>query len=177
MPERLELSDEELMRLYQEGHEEAFRVLYARHSGRVYGYLRKRLPTAEAAGDVFQAAFLKLHHSRQQFNSSFAFTPWLFTVVRTSLIDWQRRSARQSSVPFEESMLPVESPQANLAPVPDLSHLPLKQRTAVEMRVFGELSFEEIATRLNTTPVNARQILSRALKSLRSLLVKTGGEK
>lgn len=82
MTERLEkLSDEELMTLYQDAREDAFRVLYDRHRGRMYGYLRKRLPNAEAANDVFQAAFLKLHRSKDQFDASYSFHPWLFTVV------------------------------------------------------------------------------------------------
>lgn len=175
MPKGLEeLSNEELMRLYQDAQEDAFNILYQRHSGLVYGYLRKRLPTAQAASDVFQAAFLKLHRSKEQFNSSFSFTPWLFTVVRTSLLDWQKnQNRRPAPSPLDENFAAPTTPE--LVTAPDLSALPQPQRTAVELRYLQELSFEEIATRLDTTPGNARQIVSRALKNLKSMLIKTGG--
>src|SRR6266481_6073957 len=87
-----ELSDEELMALYQQGEEVAFNRLYLRYSDRVYGFLRKRLRDPQAANDVFQASFLKLHRSRDQFNPSFMFAPWLFAVVRTVLLDWHKDS-------------------------------------------------------------------------------------
>jgi RNA polymerase sigma factor (sigma-70 family) len=172
MPERLEeLSDEELMRLYQDAREDAFNILYQRHSGLVYGYLRKRLPSAQAANDVFQAAFLKLHRSKNQFNSSFSFLPWLFTVVRTSLLDWQKNQNHMGPMLSlnEDTASATQTDQVTL---PDLSALPGRQRTAVKLRYTDDLSFEEIAKRLNTTPGNARQIVSRALRSLKSLLGK-----
>jgi RNA polymerase sigma factor (sigma-70 family) len=175
MPERLEeLSDEELMRLYQDAREDAFNILYQRHSGLVYGYLRKRLPSKQAANDVFQAAFLKLHRSKDQFNSSFSFLPWMFTVVRTTLLDWQKSQKQTASaLPLPEEL--ASPPPEEQVTLPDLSALPGRQRAAMEMRYTGDLSFEEIATRLNTTPGNARQIVSRALKSLKSILSKPGG--
>jgi RNA polymerase sigma-70 factor (ECF subfamily) len=175
MPKRLEeLSDEELMRLYQDAREDAFNVLYQRHSGLVYGYLRKRLPSPQAANDVFQAAFLKLHRSKDQFNGSFAFMPWMFTVVKTSLYDWQKnQNLRAAPLTLDENLASPPLPES--VPTPDLSVLPEAQRTAVELRYLNELSFEEIAARLNTTPGNARQIVSRAIKGLKALLVKEGG--
>ena len=174
MPERLEdLTDEELMRLYQDAREDAFNILYQRHSGLVYGYLRRRLPNAQAANDVFQAAFLKLHRSKEQFNASFSFTPWLFTVVRTSLLDWQKSQNRRAShLPLDENIASAPAPEPAIAP--DLSMLPDRQRAAVKLRYVDDLSFDEIATRLKTSPGNARQIVSRALKSLKSIFAKPG---
>ncbi len=168
-----ELSDEELMALYQQGEELAFNRLYLRYSDRVYGFLRKRLQDPQAANDVFQASFLKFHRSKDQFNSSFMFAPWLFAVVRTVLLDWQKdqKNTRLSlELNEDQHSAPIlEIPHIARA---DLSPLPQPQRAAIEMRYFDELSFEEIAGRLETTSGNVRQLVSRGLKSLKSLVVK-----
>ncbi len=178
MNEKLDqLTDEELMVLYQEGHEDAFNRLYRRYSDRVYGYLRKRLNDPHAANDVFQASFMKLHRSKAQFNSTYTFAPWLFTVVRSVLLDWhkaQKRNALNSE--FREETFQASETDEPLTPFPrpELSKLPETQRLAVEMRYFGELSYEEIATQLETSPGNVRKLVSRGIKSLKSLLVKSG---
>lgn len=172
------LTDEELMVLYQEGHEDAFNRLYRRYADRVYGYLRKRLNDPQAANDVFQASFLKLHRSKEQFNSTFTFAPWLFTVVRSVLMDWHKAQKNKilDSEFREESFQTAEVVEV-VIPLPrsELSKLPETQRLAVEMRYFGDLSFEEIATRLETSPGNVRQLVSRGIKSLKSLFEKAGG--
>jgi RNA polymerase sigma factor (sigma-70 family) len=179
MNEKLDdLTDEELMVLYQNGSEEAFSRLYRRYSDRVYGYLHKRLNDSQAANDVFQASFLKLHRSREQFNSNFKFTPWLFTVVRSVLLDWQKAQKNTTStVEFrEEISLQTENQLPTAAfPRDKLLKLPESQRLAIEMRYFGELSFDDIAARLDTTPGNVRKLLSRGVKKLKSIFEKSGG--
>jgi RNA polymerase sigma-70 factor (ECF subfamily) len=165
------------MVLYQQGEDAAFARLYSRYEGRVYGYLRKRLNDPQAANDIFQASFLKLHRSKDQFNASYMFAPWLFAVVRTALVDWQRnrRNDVLTSELKEESVAALQ-PESPAIARTELSSLPEPQRLAVEMRYFDELSFEEIATRLQTTPGNVRQLVSRGVKGLRSLFEKGGAK-
>lgn len=179
MNEKLDpLTDEELMVLYQEGHEDAFNRLYRRYADRVYGYLRKRLNDPQAANDVFQASFLKLHRSKEQFNSTFTFAPWLFTVVRSVLLDWHKAQKNKvlDSEFKDELFRTSEITEAVVSfPRTELSKIPETQRLAVEMRYFGDLSFEEIAARLDTSPGNVRQLVSRGIKNLKSLFDKAGG--
>lgn len=172
-----ELSDEELMVLYQQGQEEAFNHLYRRYADRVYGYLRQRMRDPQAANDVFQAALMKLHRSKDQFNSTFAFAPWLFAVVRTALLDWQKDVRNKVvQVEFEENLFLQPQPIiASGIGRDDLSNLPEPQRAAIEMRYFDDLSFDEIAARLETTPGNVRKLVSRGIQNLKSFFTKAGG--
>lgn len=159
------------MRLYQHGREDAFNILYRRYSRRMYGFLRKRLKNPQSCSDVFQATFVKLHRSRHQFNSSFAFAPWLFTIARTSAIDFFDKNLALESILSENEILreiPAEVPSLDLV---ELSALPETQRTAIEMRYLKEMEFEEIAKRLETSPANVRKIISRGLKQLRSIFL------
>jgi RNA polymerase sigma-70 factor (ECF subfamily) len=89
-----EKTDEELMLAYQLGDENAFRELYTRHSERVFGFLRLKLHDEAKAHDVFQATFLKLHKSRSRYDSTLPFTPWLFTICRSELLDALKKEKR-----------------------------------------------------------------------------------
>jgi RNA polymerase sigma factor (sigma-70 family) len=161
-------SDEELMVAYQLGEAEAFEELYSRHAPKVLGFLRKRLSSDAQARDVFQATFLKLHKCRDRYDASFPFVPWLFTICRSELLDAVKKPhvARETLVetlpePIPEVALETESV--------DLGLLPQAQRDALEYRYTQDFSFDEIAKRLETSPVNARQLVSRALRTLRGL--------
>jgi RNA polymerase sigma factor (sigma-70 family) len=163
-------TDEELMIAYQKGESAAFDILYKRHSGRVYGFLKLRLRDRAQVDDVFQGTFLKLHDHRAQYNDSLPFTPWLFTICRSVLVDAVRKNAtiREDHESIDIETVPAQSPESALE-LPDLTLLSADQRRAIELRYRQELSFEEIAKKLETSPTNARQLISRAVTKLRNL--------
>lgn len=165
-----DLSDEELMTIYQQGQSAAFDELYRRHSARVYGYFHKRTGQAQLADDLFQSCFLKLHRSRDLFNTSFAFMPWLFTIARTTLLDWQKSPKNQQTLTEWNEDISAPTSQSPSGPSVDLSVLPANQRLAVEMRYLDDKSFEEIAKHLATSPANVRKLVSRGLKRLKLLV-------
>lgn len=151
------------MSAYQQGDASAFDELYRRYSAKVYGYLSSKIPERSIRDDIFQATFLKLHQSRARYDRSYPFAPWLFTICRNTFLDAVRKVSRT------EVNLPTELVE-EVSPAPevlDLSSLSESQRRALELRYSEGFSFEEIATRLNTSPVNVRQLVSRALKRLR----------
>lgn len=161
-------TDEELMLAYQNGNGDAFTILYSRHSSRVYGYLLKRLKTKPQADDVFQNTFLKLHNTRFSYDPSLPFAPWLFTICRGVLIDHVRKQQRSQEVPLTEEVENVPSEASKAEPeIPSLEGLNSQQREVIDLRFHGDLSFEEIAKRIETSPANVRQVLSRAIRKLR----------
>lgn len=165
-------SDEELMGMYQEGDYLAFEALYYRHSGRVFKYLTQR--NAPEARDLLQQVFLKMHRSRHQYSTQYPFLPWLFAVTRNALLDSHKLAANkisQQSSDLRDGILP-EAPALTPAVLNEelalaLKTLPLDQRRAIELRYLSEWSFEQIAADIKTSPANARQLVSRAVKKLR----------
>ena len=81
------MSGAELMVLYQGGDIEAFNCLYDKYKSQVYGYLQKREEKRTEVDEIFQDVFLRLHRSRSRYKGEFPFEPWLFAVVRNSLVD------------------------------------------------------------------------------------------
>ncbi len=173
-------SDETLMTAYQQGNEKAFALLYGRHSAKVYGFLHKRLQDRTMIDEVFQETFLKLHGSRARFDNAYPFLPWLFTICRTTMIDHIRGLKNErdhkvdlgadSALKLENFPAPPETdPDDEMPALPDLSILSATQQQTMELRYKEELSFEEIALRLQTSPGNVRQLVSRAIKKLKSV--------
>lgn len=169
-------SDEELMQYYQAGEQVAFEILFKRHAGRVLGFLTKRLAQKQAAHDLTQEVFLKLHRSRAQYVADFAFAPWLFAITRNVWIDHLKKNSKE--VPARQDFLEILSPPAEPVLVTrddNLEGLPPRYKVAVTMKIYDDATFEEIARRLATTSENARQLVSRGIKRLREMITKKRG--
>jgi DNA-directed RNA polymerase specialized sigma24 family protein len=169
-------TDEELMAKYQEGSEEAFKVLYTRHSGKIYGYLKSRIRSEQEVTDLFQETFVKIHRSKHLYNRSLPVLPWLFSITHSVMIDGTRKTYKKNEVyDFDFNQFPAAVPAASLGLPSEISSLPENQQTAMQMRYVDEKTFEEIAESLKTSPANVRQLISRGIKNLKNL-VKSGDD-
>lgn len=182
------VSDVELMKAYQGGDAHAFELLYRRHSGRVYAFLRKRLQKKEEVDEVFQHIFTKFHISRYQYDPTYSLNQWIFVMAKTALLDHWRKMSRQMDQPVEQSIEeyagaasesnPVteqEAQEATQEQVLGFESLSPEQKKVIQLRVQEELCYEEISKRLGKSQLSIRQILSRALKRLREAQVSQGG--
>jgi RNA polymerase sigma-70 factor (ECF subfamily) len=161
-------TDEGLMLAYQRGDEEAFRVLYGRYSARVYGYLRLKLKARSTVDDAFQTVFLKLHQFRSRYDPALPFAPWLFTISRNVTGDIFRAQAHdmEDLSAFGVGQMPAMERPATPG-LPDLGSLAPEQQQALRLRFGQDLSFDEIAKQLRTSPANVRQLVSRAVRKLK----------
>lgn len=172
-------TDEELMILYKQGAEEVFKLLYERHSAKVLGFLKSRVRNKEKAHDIFQEVFLKIHKSKHLYNETLPFLPWLFTITKNALVDEIRKNSKEKSH-VSGDKLALASPEAEETAelgevLPLLQGLPRNQKRVLEMRYIEEKTFEEISLALETSPVNARKLLSRGVQRMKELL--TEGDK
>lgn len=171
------LTDEQIMILYQNGDAGAFKVLYDKHASKVYGFLRKRISNQERAAEIFQEVFVKLHKSKKSYSENYSALAWIFTVTRTVMIDELRKEKRVQLVDgYDFDQIPAKSEAAeSYLDNEILKKLPDQQKAAIELRYFGEKTFEEIAEVLNVSPGNSRKIISRGIKRL-SELIAAGGK-
>jgi RNA polymerase sigma factor (sigma-70 family) len=174
-------TDEELMLAYANGDMEAFTTLYQRHKGKVLGYLVSRLRDRDEAEEVFQAAFTKLHQARKKYRRDIPFLSWLFTISKNAMIDHVRKTqVYRKHVTTSEELVAAAVDLCGGNSVPrqlpaELASLSAMQRQVLELRYAQELSFAEIAEQLQTSAVNARQMVSRALRRLREFMQGEGG--
>jgi len=161
------LSDEKLMKLYQEGENMAFELLYARHKAKVYSYLNKRV-SQELVDDIFQSIFIKFHKTRKRYNAQYPLLKWIYVICRSELLDALKKKKIQT-IEFQDNQ--IGSPDKRGAEfIISLEHestLTNDERDALQRRYFSDQEFKEISTSLNTSESNVRKLISRGLKKLR----------
>ncbi len=163
-------SDEDLMRDYQAGSEEAFGLLYEKYSDQVYSFIKKRMRESEAE-DLYQKVWHKLHEKRDLFKDQ-PFAPWFFIMIRNLLIDEYRSLGRKKSKEFLDELL--EKIYSQSAEGNDLEEilktLPIDTRDLVQKYYLDGASYEELERETGLSQPNLRQRLSRALRGLRNKL-------
>ena len=178
-------TDEELMLAYRAGDAAAFDLLYARHKGGVFRYLRRQTGNAGHAEELFQDVWLRLIDARGRYEPQAKFTTWLYTIAHNRLMDHFRAASRASLVSYDD---PDDDPVADLPardPPPEdvlarkqeaarllaaIDALPAAQREAFLLQQEGELSVEAIAAATGVTRETAKSRLRYALAKLRASL-------
>ncbi len=92
------VSDAELLEMYCNGTESAFREIVNRYKDPLYSFLRRFLNQRDLVEDVFQETFLQLYASREKFDTSRPLKPWLFTIAANKAKDTLRKMQRTSNV-------------------------------------------------------------------------------
>jgi RNA polymerase sigma factor (sigma-70 family) len=163
------------MKLYQRGDEKAFNLLYQRHSPKLYGFLKLKLSRQpDLLDDVLQASFIKLHRSKDRYDSIYPFVPWLFTICRSVLLDTLKKK-KVETVPLFEDVEDANSQSRSDhqdAIIEEINSLTHNQKEAIELRYIKEMSFDDIAVRMHSSPDNIRQLVSRGIRELRLKLSK-----
>ncbi|WP_218110218.1 RNA polymerase sigma factor [Oligoflexus tunisiensis] len=165
-------SDEDLLDQYFAGDAEAFRSFYRRHAGRVLGYAQAKGLNAQAAEEVRQESFLRLHHSIHRYESGRPALPWFFTIVHNCVIDIMRQNQSLMKMKQEwqnrtEVTTSPEEAETEPGSAAMLASLSAEQRQVVELRVFQEKSFKEMAQTTGKSEVALRKIYERARQKLR----------
>jgi RNA polymerase sigma-70 factor (ECF subfamily) len=161
--------------------EAAFRELVEATEDRVYGTIVKMLGGVEGAEDLAQKVYLRIWQARGRYEATAKFSTWMFSIVRRLVLNERRGRARRGAVFYEpavEASLPEVSggvsPSAaaaagELAQAIDaaLADLPEEQRTAIILRRYEEMPYEDIASVLDTTVPAVKSLLFRARQTLR----------
>lgn len=155
----------------------AFTEFYARHVEAVHAWLRARIKWA--ASDLTAETFARAWLSRARFRDERdgSALPWLLGIAGNLLADAARndrietRARERLGLPVdlahEDGYTEVEqrlSPRVLLKQY--LADLTPGERDALELRIVKELSYEEVAERLEIRPAAARLRVSRALRRL-----------
>lgn len=149
---------------------EAFAALFDRHFDRIHGYLSRRFGP-EAAADAASETFLVAFRRRGDFDPARADAlPWLFGIavrVARSQRRAERRLLRDPGV-HEIPADPHAAADARLggrereALRAALSRLRRPEREALTLYALADLTYEEIALALGTTPGTVASRISRA---------------
>ena len=184
------LADQELISLYLSGNEGAFAQLLKRHKDRLFRYINSKVRDADLANDIFQDAFMKVIMTMKSGNytEEGKFLPWLMRISHNLIIDHFRKtnkvrflsesrtlneeftifhklSTDEKNYLEERCETELESQMLGL-----LDHLPAMQREIIQMRIFQDMSFKEIAEMEDVSINTALGRMRYALINMRKLI-------
>ena len=179
-------SDEELVKLYVQGDNEAFDALLSRYNTKVYNYIYGFVHNEALAEDLFQETFIKAIITLKQggYSESGKFSSWLMRIAHNKVFDVFRLEKHDNTVSNDEyavdlydySQLLESNIEDNIVAdqtIDELNYLITllneDQREIIRMRYYQELSFKEIS---DITGVSINTALGRmryAILNLRKL--------
>jgi RNA polymerase sigma-70 factor, ECF subfamily len=195
----------DLLARCRQGVPEAWEALFDRHyaaAGRFVFQLSSDL-SREDVEEICQETFLTVIRTIATFEGNSAIQTWIFRIAANKAHDFRerrqalKRGGGQTPVSFEaedpETGLPLDLPSP--LPSPDETALSLERtalirsaldclgepcREVIELRFFGDLSYEEIASSLELNPKTVSSRLSKCLdqlaKTARKLFSREKGE-
>jgi len=181
-----QLSENEAVRLAQEGGSEGFERLYQLHSRRVYRLCLRMVKNSAEAEDLTQTAFFQTFRKIQSFRADSRFSTWLHRLtVNTVLMHFRKRNRSEQSLdetlrPNDESTKPsVEfgGPDLNLNGVIDrvslekaIDRLPHGYKEMLILHDIEGYQHNEISRILGCSVGNSKSQLHKARQRLRELL-------
>ncbi len=186
-----DLSDQDLIKQFTRGDEDAFRELVRRHQDLVYGTAYKMLGSyAHEAEDVAQLVFIRVYKAAHRYRPEATFKTWLMTITRNCVFTQLKKSSRREGQhqPLEpiiegevaESTLPdtgVQDAAENLLRnemrevlEAAVRRLPEAQRSALVLRQYEQMDYESIARVMKTSVPSVKSLLFRARDTLRNEL-------
>lgn len=182
---RSEASDEELAARIGRGDRLAAAILIERHSDRLLGLAWRMLGERAAAEDVRQETFLTVWtHAAKWRPRGVKFEAWLYRVATNACLDRLRRRGRETTTEeppeqsdptpdAEESMINEDRRRAVDAA---LRALPERQRLAIVLCHYQELSNTDAAHAMQISLDALESLLARARRALRSALISQSAE-
>lgn len=186
-------TDEELVASASAGDMESFNQLVTRWERPMYALAYRTLGREEDARDVVQDTFLRAYRGLKGFKGEAKFSSWLYRIALNLCRDWMRRERRAPLVQVPEGTDAVDLADAEASPaesVEDLvarremseavaramADLPEEQRSAILLKEYHGLTFQEIADTLDCPLSTVKTRLYQGLTVLRRRLERQQAE-
>jgi RNA polymerase sigma-70 factor (ECF subfamily) len=170
--------DRELAEQFRQGDRKAFDQLVRRHQRGVWRMVRRYVRSDADAADVTQQVFVRAFRGLVAFRGAASVRSWLYRIAINCALSWIRDHKREQPAEIDEEVL-VE-PAAAPGRISDgedgvrlraaIAQLPPKQKLVLELRVFDDLSFKEVAELADCTENTAKVNFHYAVKRLRDIL-------
>ena len=156
------------------GNIEAFSELVLRHQKMLLRMAMRMTRDLEMAEDIVQESFIKAYKNIEKFEGRSSFKSWLYQIALNTAKN-KMRSFKYGEVNLEHFQLASPEQMVNQLLQEDLQQalqeeiakLPSKQRMALNLRIFEDLSFKEIAEIMDCPYDTAKANYRHALLKLR----------
>ncbi|HEX6465310.1 MAG TPA: sigma-70 family RNA polymerase sigma factor [Vicinamibacterales bacterium] len=179
-------TDEELVARSMGGDLDSFNQLVLRWERPIYALAYRVIGREEDARDVCQETFLRAFRALGGFKGQAKFSSWLYRITLNLCRDWIRRERRQplaqapegvdlielagETEPSESVEELVARKEIGAAVARAMAELPEDQRTAIVLKEYHGLTFQEIADMLDCPLSTVKTRLYQGLTVLRRQL-------
>ncbi|MCC6538139.1 MAG: sigma-70 family RNA polymerase sigma factor [Bryobacterales bacterium] len=185
------VADTELMQGLQSGSTDCMSVLCDRHWERLVVFVQGIVRNRAAAEEIAQESFLRVYLSRHRYEPTARFTTWLYRIATNRALNFLRDHRHEAGLESLDQpgvdglarqvtdlrLRPDEAAESNESRrltrqrvIDALESLPARQRRAVVLHRYHELSYEQISRELNCTVPSVKSLLWRAYSALRTAL-------
>ena len=175
----VELTDLEVVDQVKSGDKKAYSILVRRHQKTLFRMCMRFMKDNDAAEDVVQDSFIKAYERLASFEARASFRSWLFQIAvntaKNKLRDTRKNMTDIDDVPLgvgaraEKDLIHVAVSELIQKHV---DALPFKQKTALTLRIYEDMSFKEIAEIMecpyDTAKANYRHALMRLREDLQN---------
>lgn len=170
--------DQELIDRFRAGEARAFDDLVRRYQQQVFYLCLRYLKNDADSKDVTQRAFVRAFQKLDSFRGESAFRTWLFRIAINLSLNYLRDNKRERPSEIADEAL-TRNPTGPMRIIGDeqsvrlraaIETLPPKQRMVLELRIFDELPFREVAVLAECTENAAKVNFHHAVKKLREIL-------
>jgi RNA polymerase sigma-70 factor (ECF subfamily) len=183
-------TDEELVARSKGGDADSFNQLILRWERPIYALAYRVIGREEDARDVCQETFLRAFRALPGFKGEAKFSSWVYRIALNLCRDWMRRQRRAPTVQMPEGVDPIEM-ASERGPVESIETLverrelsgvveeamallPEEQRTAIILKEYHGMTFQEIADLQGCPLSTVKTRLYQGLSVLRRHLEKNG---
>ena len=180
------MTDDELVGLYAQGNNVAFDILLSRYESKLYSYIFYIVHDEEVANDLFQDTFLKVITRIQEgsYTGYGKFQAWITRIAHNLVMDYFRDKEQANTISNDEAdydllnnirlaehttedQMLISQSLKDAKAIMEL--LPEPQSEVVRMRFYENLSFKEIADKLNISINTALGRMRYAVINMRAI--------
>ena len=153
--------DSHLVSEYINGCEKSLEILIYRHKSKIYNFIFSKVFNRDIAEDIFQETFIKVIKTLKNgvYNEEGKFLSWVMRISHNLIIDYYRKSNRMPKFEGNDDydvfqFLTDDSPNVENNLINDqvvndlqnlITELPDDQKEVLNMRLYRDMSFKEIA--------------------------------
>ncbi len=179
-------TDNQLVKLFQEGDNSAFEELLDRYKNRVFSSISFLVKDKYLAEDLFQEVFIKIIDTLRanRYNEEGKFLPWAMRIAHNLCVDHFRKVKRTPGIVSGDNnetfdTLNVSQESAEVIMMQGQSYdsvrkivdmLPEEQREVIVLRHYADLSFKEIASLTNCSINTALGRMRYGLMNMRKMI-------
>ncbi len=169
-----------IMNLLAKDSEYAFKILYEKYSNRIYKLSLRYLKSPVLSQEIVQDVFLKLWFERRNIQWDKPVEAWLVTVAKNKLINQFRKMANEWNTSNNIDNVTITERNESEGKLMNaefeqqlhrmLNRLPQMQKQVLHFAKDEGLSYNEIGSKLNISPLTVKTHMARALGKIRKSL-------